>query len=100
MAGNKFITPRKLIRNLLNEEPEGGDVHSMDEEIIVRMHGAYFEASDVDFRITAVDENKIYIYRKGISEDEKIFSVDLPETKASIEWKKFLKEERENGHGR
>lgn len=96
MANNKVMTPRKLIMNLLGNDGTFNN-HDMDEEIKVCMMGIKDEEGWVDFRITSVDENSIYIRPKGISSNKERYTTKLPECKATLAFIKHM-ERKANGH--
>lgn len=101
MAINKVMTPRKLVMNLVGEA-NGFNNHEMDEEIKICMMSPWDDKCHVDFRITEVDENSIYIRPKGITSDKKRFTAKLPKDKWWVNYNKKLlkeiKEEKNNGH--
>ena len=73
------MTPRELIKNLLEEGR-----HCLDEEIKVCIMSHTDDDVHVDFRISEVDENSIYIRERGVTSEKKMFKVPLPKDKALV----------------
>tara|TARA_Y100000004_G_scaffold60012_1_gene66923 strand:+ start:1989 stop:2237 length:249 start_codon:yes stop_codon:yes gene_type:complete len=79
------MTPRELINKLLEH-----CAHDLDEEIKVCLMSHKDDEVSVDFRITEVDENKIYIRERGVTSEKKIFQVPLPKDKELVQIYKRL----------
>ncbi len=67
------MTVRELIKKLLEQYS-----HDLDEEIKLCLMSHTDEEASIYFRISEVDENRIYFRERGVTSEKKIFKVKLP----------------------
>ena len=73
MGKNGFRRPGSMIAKLVDEEIKVCIMSHTDDDV------------HVDFRISEVDENSIYIRERGVTSEKKMFKVPLPKDKALVE---------------